>query len=688
MPRPCFAILGSGRGTNADRLMEAFAATVLDKAAQHGFPAVVIDGPKETHEARLLAALASAGVGYLLLAGYLRILSSGFLERFGGRILNVHPSLLPAFPGLDAPARQWEAGVQTAGATVHFVDAGVDTGPILLQGRIAVRGDEGPDGLAHRILTEVEHRIYPRALRLFVDQLMAEAEGRASPGVVRRALVSVHDKTGAADLARRLVAAGVTVLASGGTAAALRAAGVSVTTVESVTAAPELLGGRVKTLHPAIHAGLLADRRHPDHLAELAAAGFEPIDLVVCNLYPFERTITEGADRDEVVENIDIGGPTLLRAAAKNADGGVTVVADPGDYERVLGHVEATGSIPQAVRRDLAAAVFALVADYDAVIASWLGGAVGPDLGHYDEARPLRYGENPHQTASLYVGAERRGVAAGVLLHGKELSYNNLADLDAAYRSAYGAGPHRCSVVKHTNPCGLAEAATQEAAFIRALSGDPVAAFGSVLGFNQPVAGDTARSIIDSGLFVECIAAPGFTDSAIGLLAARKNLRLLQVPPGDPAPATMVTTVGGGLLVQEPDPGPADPGSWRTVTRRAVDAEVLAEMAFGMRAVAHLKSNAVCVTSERTLRGAGAGLMSRVDACRIALDKAGDHTRGAILASDGFFPFDDSVRLAAAAGIVAVVQPGGSRRDQEVVDACDELGMAMVFTGRRHFRHS
>jgi len=662
-------------------------APILERAARYGVPTAVAAGRGDAQEQALLEALDSAGAEHLLLAGYLKVLSAAFLARIPGTVLNVHPSLLPDFPGLHAQERQWEAGVKVAGATVHFVDEGVDTGPILLQGRIDVRGDEGPDGLARRILTEVEHRIYPRAVGLLVDQLAAEEAGRAAPGTVRRALISVSDKTGLVDLGRRLAKAEVVIVASGGTAAALEEAGVPVTRVETVTGAPEILDGRVKTLHPAVHAGILADRRIPEHLRSLDEQGHDPIDLVVCNLYPFAATVAAGAERDDVVEKIDIGGPTLVRAAAKNADGGVAVVTDPADYERVLGHVEADRAVPPAVRRDLAAEAFRLVARYDDAIAAWFGGDASPDLGEFVATRPLRYGENPHQEATLHVAAGGRGVGAGTLLGGKELSYNNLLDLDAAYRAAHGPGPHRCAVVKHTNPCGLAEADDQAEAFRRGLSGDPMAAFGSVLGFNRPLEAGTAAAILDSGLFVECIAAPGFEPAAIEALAAKANLRLVDVSPGDPGPALLVHAVGGGLLVEQPDPGPTDPAGWETVTRQGVDAATRDELAFAMRAVAMLKSNAICVTSGRTLRGAGPGLVSRVDACRLALEKAGENARGAVLASDAFFPFDDSIRLAAAAGIVAIVQPGGSRRDQQVIDACDELGLAMLFTGRRHFRH-
>jgi phosphoribosylaminoimidazolecarboxamide formyltransferase / IMP cyclohydrolase len=705
--RPRLAIMASGRGSNAAALMDAAEsgflaaevvlvvsdrsdARVVAATDERGVPTAVIPrtGTQGDHEAAILAALREAGADVLLLAGYMRLLSPAFLERFDGPILNIHPSLLPDFPGLDAAARQWEAGVTIAGATVHLVDGGIDSGPILLQGRLSVRGDEGPDGLAHRILTEVEHRLYPRAVRLLLDERAAAEEGRVIEPPLRRALLSVADKSGIVALAHELDASGVELVASGGTAAVLEEAGLPVTRVEDVTGAPEMLGGRVKTMHPSIHAGILADRRDPAHIAALHELGLAPIDLVVGDLYPFESAVASGARRDEVVEQIDIGGPALIRAAAKNADGGVAVVTDAFDHPRLISWLRAGRGVPWSVRRDLAAKAFALTAAYDTAIADWAstGERVASPLPEYGAVRELRYGENPHQAGRLYVRG-RGGVADGWLLQGRQLSYTNLLDLDSAHRAAGADGAHRCAVIKHTNPCGLAEAATQADAFTRALSGDPTAAFGSVLGFNRRVEAATVEAIGVSRLFVECIVAPGFDPDARALLADRPNLRLLAVSGDGPSPRPVVHAVGGGLLVADPDPGPVPATEWRVVTERSPDDVVLAEMEFAMRVVALLTSNAICVTSERTLRGAGAGLMSRIDACRLALEKAGVRARGAVLASDAFFPFDDGVRLAAEAGIAAVVQPGGSRRDQEVIDACNELGLAMAFTGRRHFRH-
>lgn len=529
----------------------------------------------------------------------------------------------------------------------------------------------------------------------------------AAASAVRRALLSVSDKSGLGELGSALAAASVELLASGGTASALIAAGVPVTAVEQLTGEPEILDGRVKTLHPRIYAGLLADRREATHLDAIEQAGYAPIDLIVCNLYPFGRGLAESRERDELIELIDIGGPSLVRAAAKNADGGVAVVVDPADYGAVIAAVRA-GGLPQALRRQLAAKAFRVTADYDALIADWFERTSGPEqepepqatfpprLGPFVRHTGLRYGENPHQRASLYhEDGARGGVALGQQLAGKELSYNNYLDLDLALRAVHGLPEFACAVVKHTNPCGLACAATQPLGFERALAGDPLSAFGSVLGFNRPLAGETAAAILASKTFVECIVAPGFTDEALALLRGRESLRLVAVPPVDPRPALQLHRIGGGLLVQETDPGvfgsgdgtDRDAGTWRLVTRRGLEPGWRDELRFALHAACILKSNAIAVTHGRALLGAGAGHTSRIDAAAQALSKAGAGASGAFLASDAFFPFPDCVERAAQAGIAAIIQPGGSIRDAESIAACDRLGLAMVFTGRRHFRH-
>jgi len=520
----------------------------------------------------------------------------------------------------------------------------------------------------------------------------APCEAPPYVGRVQRALLSVSDKSGLVELGQALGGLGIEILASGGTAAALMAAGVAVTPVEAFTGAPEVLDGRVKTLHPKIHAGLLADRRVQSHLAQVAA----PIDLVICNLYPFSQTVRRGAAAAQVIENIDIGGPTLLRAAAKNADGGVAVVADPVDYAAVLAELRASGGIGPATRRRLAAAAFRRVADYDAAIAAWTAawaGEAGTELperiGEFVRGPALRYGENPHQLAALYLEEPAGpGVAGGRQLAGKPLSYNNYLDLDAAYRAVYDLDEPACAIVKHTNPCGLATAAAPDEAFRRALDADPLSAFGSVLGYNRPFEGLAATALLASKLFVECIVAPDFTAEALALLSGRENLRLVKAPPGHPAPRTTCHRIGGGLLVETVDRGPlAETAKWQLVTRRTLEPGWHEELAFAMHVAWTLKSNAIAVTKERCLLGAGAGHMSRIDAAELAIKKAGERSRGAFLGSDAFFPFPDCVRLAHQAGIVAIVQPGGSIRDSDSIAACDELGLAMVFTGQRHFRH-
>lgn len=516
---------------------------------------------------------------------------------------------------------------------------------------------------------------------------------------VKRALISVSNKEGVVELGQGLAALGVEVISSGGTANTLAQAGVPVVKVSDYTGAPEVLGGRVKTLHPKVHAGILADRRQPEHLRELEAQGYGPIDLVVCNLYPFQQKQAEGADHATLVETIDIGGPTLVRAAAKNADGGVTVVVDPADYPAVLDALRAEGGVSQAVRRRLCAKAFRHVASYDLAIAAWAEGAAdtasapGAQLPNtlpaFRKSATLRYGENPHQAAALYIEDNAPGgVALGEQLSGKALSYNNYLDLDAAYRAAYTERDvHLCAVLKHTNPCGLAEHSDQAEAFRRALAGDPVSAFGSILGFNRPLEGATAAALVEAKLFVECVVAPGFSPEARQALAKKKDLRLVQVPPGSPLPRLNFHRIGGGVLVQQSDAGVVSTEGWSVVTKKQLEPGWMEELQFAMQAAALLKSNAIAVTKGRALLGAGTGQMSRVDAAEHAIKKAGEAVKGAFMGSDAFFPFDDCVRLAATAGIVAIAQPGGSKRDEDSIRACDELGLSMVFTGGRHFRH-
>ncbi|MFA9447042.1 bifunctional phosphoribosylaminoimidazolecarboxamide formyltransferase/IMP cyclohydrolase [Egicoccus sp. AB-alg6-2] len=505
---------------------------------------------------------------------------------------------------------------------------------------------------------------------------------------VRRALISCFDKTGVADLARALHDLGVEVISTGSTAQTLRDAGVPVTGVSEVTGFPECLDGRVKTLHPTVHAGILADRTDPAHVAELDELGIEPIDLVVVNLYPFRQTVSSGASAPDVVEMIDIGGPTMVRAAAKN-HGSVGVLVDPSDYPRVLDELRETGALSFPLKRDLAGKAFQHTAAYDAEIAGWFQReeTFPAQLGMALPRRStLRYGENPHQAAAFYIHTGGGGLGEAEQLHGKELSFNNLLDTDAAWGLAIDVDEPAVAIIKHTNPAGFAAADDLPTAYARALEGDPVSAFGGIVAANRPIDGETARRITE--VFTEVVVAPGYDDDALEVLREKKNLRILRMPSAQrPRHAWDLRSVSGGLLVQHGDVGDEPWEEWRVVTRTQPDESDLADLRFAWIACKHTKSNAIVLARDLQVVGVGAGQMSRVDSVRLAVERSGDRHVGSVLASDAFFPFRDGPDAAAAAGVRAIVQPGGSVRDDEVIAAADEHGIAMVLTGRRHFRH-
>jgi phosphoribosylaminoimidazolecarboxamide formyltransferase / IMP cyclohydrolase len=520
---------------------------------------------------------------------------------------------------------------------------------------------------------------------------------------IRRALISVSDKTGLIQFAGALAARGVTIIATGGSAGALAAAGLAVTEVAEVTGSAEFLDGRVKTLHPAIHAGLLARRDRADHLAALAERQIAPIDLLVCNLYPFAETVDAGARFEDCIENIDIGGPALIRAAAKNHDA-VTVVTDPGDYERVLAELAAgDGAVDAATRRALAFKAFAATAAYDSAVVEWMG---RDDATAFPEtlllvgrlAQPLRYGENPHQSAAFYrTGEGRPGVASARQLQGKELSYNNYGDADAAFELVAEFAPPAVAIVKHANPCGAATGATLREAWERALACDPLSAFGGIVALNRPVDGQTAEAI--SRLLIEVVIAPNADEAAQRILAGRSGLRLLVTGgmPDPAAPGRWFRSVSGGILMQQRDRVVAEPDRLSSPTCRAPSESELADLLFAEKVAKHVKSNAIVFARGGATVGIGAGQMSRVDSVKIGAAKAAEAGRaaglpqsptvGSVLASDAFFPFADGVEAAIEAGVTAVIQPGGSVRDPEVIAAADAAGIAMVFTGVRHFRH-
>ncbi len=725
-------VAAARRGELGGEIVLVFAdrpCPALDWAAGEGVATALVPRGDDVELAETLAAARPDAV---VLAGYMRIIGRRVLAAHRNRILNTHPSLLPAFPGAHAVRDALRHGVAVTGCTVHLVDEVLDGGPIVLQEAVPVLpGDD--EATLHDRIRAVEHRLLPRATALLlagalrvegrqvlIDPVLA-AEAVPTP---RRALLSVSDKRGLEAFARSLLELGFELVASGGTARALRAADLPVTDVAAVTGAPEMLDGRVKTLHPRIHAGILADRRRSEHRLALALAHVAPFELVVVNLYPFEAAAERpDLDLEGLVEEIDIGGPALVRAAAKNW-ANVAVVTSPDRYPAVLEALRREGCVPDGLRAALAVEAFRHTAAYDARIAEVLPGRMAgtgvalPDqpglpgavdpfpprlVVALDKVETLRYGENPHQRAARY---RRPGATpadgpfwdGGTLLQGKALSSTNV--LDAAAAAAIGRalrGP-AAVVVKHTNPCGAAERDDLLAAWRAALAGDPVSAFGGIAALTGRVDRALAEALTE--LFLEVVVAPAFDPEALEILGRRPNLRLLldpglggaASPPPEPSPTGLLRTAGGALLVGEPDVLPDDPVDWRVVSRRPPSEPELADLDLAWRLVRFVTSNAIVLVRDRMLIGVGVGQTSRVDAARQAVEKAlrlhgPEALRGAACASDAFFPFADGVEVCLAAGVSAVVQPGGSVRDAEVVAAVDRAGATMCFTGRRHFRH-
>ena len=691
--------------------------------------ALVPGGDDET----LAATIDGANPDAVVLAGYLRIVGPRTLAAVAGRILNVHPSLLPAFPGAHAVRDALDAGVTVTGATVHLVDEVLDGGPIVVQEPVAIMPGDDHETLLARI-HDAEHRILPRAVALLLGGALEVPAGqrrvtldpeRVAAGLPRprRALLSVSDKSGLVAFAAGLIRHGFELVSTGGTARTLREAGLPVTDVAAVTGFPEMLDGRVKTLHPRVHAALLADGRSRDHRRQLAAAGIDPFEIVVVNLYPFAAAAERsGITFDDLVEEIDIGGPSMVRAAAKN-HASVSVVTSPARYDSILAALDDVGEVPLGLRSALAVEAFRLTAAYDARIAAelpWRMGTAGVDLpdepglpGSADPYPPfltiglekvetLRYGENPHQPAARYrrpgPAGEAGPFAAGTPpLQGKTLSYNNVLDAAAAASIARALRGPACVIVKHTNPCGAAERASLHDAWLAALAGDPVSAFGGVVGFTGVVDEPLARAIAER--FLEVVVAPGFDDAALAILAARPNLRLVadptlasDEPPAAPDWTAGLRSAGGAVLLAQPDTIPDDPSTWTVVSRRPPTETELADLDLAWRLVRGVSSNAIVLVHDRALIGLGSGQTSRVDAARLAVDKArqyaGDEAlRGASCASDAFFPFPDGASVCLEAGVTAIVQPGGSVRDAEVLAAVEAVGGTMLVTARRHFRH-
>jgi phosphoribosylaminoimidazolecarboxamide formyltransferase / IMP cyclohydrolase len=746
MPEPLGAIaVGvSGAGSNLRALVSAerrgelggqvrlvFAdrpCPALEWAASEGLATALVPGGEDDG---LSTVLEAAAPDVIVLAGYMRLIGPRVLDRYAGRILNTHPSLLPAFPGAHAVDDALAAGVTVTGCTVHLVDAVLDGGPMVLQAPVVVRAGDDADVLRTRIQA-AEHRLLPRAVALLLAGAISIVDGHvridhavadARIPVPRRALLSVSDKTGLVAFAAGLVAARFELVSTGGTARTLRDAGLPVTDVAGVTGLAEMLDGRVKTLHPSVHGGILADRRRPAHRQALSEAAIAPFELVVVNLYPFAAAAERpGISIDELIEEIDIGGPSMVRAAAKN-HASVGIVTDPEDYDVVLAAIRAGDALPEALRRRLAVAAFRHTAAYDARIAGELGtrlldgdtpetslatashgAAVAAAAGASAEPLPsrldlaltlaldLRYGENPHQAAAMYLlpdadqasGPFARGVD---LRGGKPLSYNNLLDAAAASGVARDLRGAACVIVKHANPCGAAEATEPIAAWEGALAGDPVSAFGGVVALTRPV--DAAMAERLASLFLEVVVVPGLDEPAAAILAGRPNLRVVVDPhlESPPLAGREIRSAGGAVLVTEADTGRDDPTAWSVATSRQPTSAERRDLDLAWRVARHVKSNAIVLVRDGAVVGVGAGQMSRVDSARLACAKAGDRALGAACASDAFFPFADAVETCLAAGVTAFVQPGGSQRDAETLAVVEAAGAAMLLTGRRHFRH-
>ncbi len=742
--RPGIAVGVSGQGSNLRALAAAVArdelgadivlvfadraCPALEWAAEHGIDTVLVPNGDDATLAETLIAVSPSAV---VLAGYLRLVGPAVLRAFAGRILNTHPSLLPAFPGAHAVRDALAHGAKVSGCTVHLVDATLDGGPIVAQEAVPVRpGDD--EAALHRRILAVEHRLLPRATALLLAGAL-RIEGRrvahdlaiadAQLTLSRRALLSVSDKTGLAALGHGLVNLGYELVSTGGTARTLREADLPVTDVADVTGFPEMLDGRVKTLHPRVHAGILADRRDPAHREALLAAAIAPFALVVVNLYPFGAAAERpGITLDELIEEIDIGGPSLVRAAAKN-QANVAIVVAPDRYEQVLEALAGQGSVPSGMRAALAIEAFRHTAAYDARIAAELpchvheaGIALPDEPGlpvssdpfpdtltiELEKVETLRYGENPHQPAARYRRPGRAGTAGpfasgAAPLQGKALSYNNVLDASAAAALGRSLRGPAVVIVKHTNPCGAAERSTLIAAWEGALAGDPVSAFGGVVALTRTVDGPVAARLVS--IFLEVVVAPAFDDDARRILAAKPNLRLVvdpeierDTPSGWPDRTAAMRTAGGAVLVSSPDTIDDDPSGWVAVTGRPPDDRERSDLDLAWRLVRGVTSNAIVLVRDGALIGLGSGQTSRVDAARQAVAKAremaGDERlTGSVCASDAFFPFPDAVEACLAAGVTAFVHPGGSINDAKVAVAADAAGAAILVTGTRHFRH-
>ncbi len=725
------AVFASGEGTNLQALLDACAdgrvrgsvvlvvsnkedAGAVRRARRLGIETAICpqnDHPTaEEYNAFLAQECKNRGIELICLAGFMLKIKRPLIEAYNGRILNVHPALLPTFGGQGMYGKKVHeaviaAGVKVSGATIHVVDEEYDHGPIVLQATVPVLAIDTPGTLAARVLAQ-EHWIYPRAVALFAEGRAKIEDGKlvvkpspheASPRL-KRALISVSDKTGVVEFAKGLHELGVEIVSTSGTFKALVQAGLPVRPLETMTGFPEILEGRVKTLHPHVHGAILLRRQDPKQVREAELFGLEPIDLVAVNLYPFAKTAAEAKDPYSlaVIEQIDIGGVALIRAASKNFED-VAVLTSPSDYAGVLAELNAAQCrLTPETRKRLALTGFRHTAAYDAMISgAWAGDTTGSkEAGSFPatlenrlvKVSDLRYGENPHQKAALYAGEAGMSFSK---LHGKELSYNNLLDAAGTWDAVSDFDVPGAVVFKHVTPAGIGVGETIEQAFDRAWATDPLSSFGGALAFNRPVTRKVAELL--SKRFVEVLVAPGYDPEALEILTKKPNVRIL-ARTRPPTSALQLRSIGDEVLVTEPDRAVAGP-DWKVVSKRAPSPSEAAALRFAWTAAKHVKSNAIVLAGPDRTVGIGAGQMSRVDSVHMAGVKFklwlrdNEAPKALVLASDAFFPFRDGIDAAATLGISAIIHPGGSIKDQEVIAAADEQNLAMVMTGMRHFRH-
>ena len=716
MQRLRIAVLVSGGGSNLQAIIDAIAgknlpveiacvisnrrdAFALERAKKFSIETYYIgkgSHPDEKdREQALFETLAAENVELIVLAGYLAILPKRIIRAYKDRIINIHPSLIPkhcgpGFYGIHVHESVIASKDKFSGATTHFVDEGVDTGEIIYQLSLEVDSYDTPESLSHRVL-RLEHE-------LLVKTLYDIALGRVKIGgnMQKRALISVSDKTGIIEFAKALDELGVELISTGGTEKAIRDAGIPVKNISDVTGFPECLDGRVKTLHPAVHGGILAIRSNEDHMSQLEKLNIQTIDFVVINLYPFKETVLKpDVHFEDAIENIDIGGPTMLRSAAKNHQD-VVVVIDPSDYARVIDELKANDSVSYDTKYDLALKVFQHTAHYDAMIASYLvkhgNRNPFPDTLTltYEKVQDLRYGENPHQNAAFYkeVFDTKGTLSEAIQLHGKELSYNNINDVNGAIAllKEFENKP-TVVAVKHSSPCGVGTGFDIYHAYTKAYDCDPVSIFGGIVAANKKIDLKTAERMNE--IFLEIVIAPDFDEDALECLKTKKNLRVMKLAdiklPALEGQRDMKKTLGG-LLIQDIDTKLTE-GELKSVTERIPTKKEIEELLFAWKVCKHAKSNGIVISKDGMTLGLGQGQVSRVWATENAIRQSNFPTKGAVLASDAFFPFADSIKAAAEAGISAIIQPGGSMRDQEVIDEANKYGIAMVFTGMRHFKH-